>query len=250
MYNTSVTLTATQPYICVTKAVWLKAPDELGPVCWSNVVVCRKLLLGLEKEITYDYNKFSVANYENKELLNMILKSLENSKEKSEEACGKLEIYFRKNSEEKLEKYSVKISNKIYTEVDGNYLKFILQFICVLFENNFFDDSFAMIERAIFNVHSENYLCTEDYVPDDEDEEYTTIIYNIDDTIGYELRFKEITDCRSGNSQGKIEKVYIDNETNSMHMFVSHAYNTMLECISVSVEQLLETPYLQKHGTN
>lgn len=250
MYDTSVTLTVTQPYSCITKAVWLKVPDELGPVCWSNVVVCRKLLLDLEKEITYDYNKFYVANYKNKELLDMILKSLENSKETSEEACGKLEIYFRKNPEEKLEKYSVKISNKIYTEVDENYLKFILQFVCVLFENNFFDDSLVMIERAILNVHSADYLCSEEYTPNDRCEEYTTIIYINDENVGYELRFKEITDCRNGNSQGKIERVYIDTETNSMKMFVSHAYNTMWECISVPVEQLLETPYLQKRGTN
>jgi len=250
MYNTDVTLTTAQPYSCITKAVWEKAPDELGPVCWSNVVVCRKLLLGLEKEITYDYNKFSAANYKNKELLDMILKSLENSKEKSKEDCGKLEIYFRKNFEKNLEKYSLKIFNKIYENADENYLKFILQFVCVLFENNFFDDSFVMIERAVLNVHSTDYLCSEEYTPNDRCEEYTTIIYNNDENVGYELRFKEITDCRSGNSQGKIEKVYIDNETNSMHMFVSHAYNTMWECISVPVEQLLETPYLLKHGTN
>lgn len=250
MFNTEAILSESMPYTCVTKAIqstWDdKYDDKYGPT-FINVPVCGKILINNSKEFKYDYNKFSQTNYENKEILNTILNSFKGPEEIPENFYGSLEIYFRKNPEEKLEKYSVKISNKIYTEVDGNYLKFILQFICVLFENNFFDDSFAMIERAILNVHSENYLCTEDYVPDDEDEEYTTIVYNIDDTIGYELRFKEII-AKRGNetTHGKIEKIYVDNETNSMQMFVSQLNNEMLSCISVPIDEIATLQYLRR----
>lgn len=246
MYNTEATLSETMPYTCVSKVVQSNLSDEFGPV-FVNVPVCGKILINNSKEFKYDYNKFSKTNYENEEILNTILNSFKGPEEIPEKIYGCLEIYFRKNPEEKLEKYSVKISNKIYTEVDGNYLKFILQFICVLFENNFFDDSFAMIERAILNVHSKNYLCTENYVPESEDEEYITIIYNIDDTIGYEYRFKEIiVDRGNETTHGKIEKIYIDNETNSMQMFVSQLNNEMLSCISVPIDDIATLPYLRR----
>jgi hypothetical protein len=236
MSNTEVILSEEMPYTCVSKVIQTAWNDEYGPM-FANVPVCGKILINNSREIKYDYNKFSQANYENKEILDTILNSFKSPEEIPEKIYGSLEIYFRKNPEEKLEKYSVKISNKIYTEVDGNYLKFILQFICVLFENNFFDDSFVMIERAILNVHTKNYNCTENYVPDSEDEEYITIIYNVDDTIGYELRFKEIIVDRGNEmTHGKIEKIYIDNETNSMQMFVSQLSNERLSCISVPID--------------
>lgn len=246
MYNTEVTLTANKPYTCVVKAVQESFFDACGPI-FSNTMVCGKILINNSKEFKYDYNNFSRTNYENKEILNTILNSFKDSDDSSENFYGRLEIYFKKNPEEKLEKYSVKISNKIYTEVDGNYLKFILQFICILFENNFFDDSFAMIERAILNVHSKNYNCTENYIPDSEDEEYTTIVYNVDKNIGYELRFKEIiADRGNETTHGKIEEIYIDNATSSMQMFVSQLNNDMLSCISVPIDDIAKLPYLQR----
>lgn len=246
MSNTNVILSDLRPYTSVKKSVFVGFDGIYNEPTFNSTAVCGKILVN-DKEIEYDYNKFSLISSENKEILNEVLNSFTDSKNISGKFYGSLEIYYQKNPEEKLEKYSVKISNKIYENSDGNYLKYILQIVCILFENNFLDNSCVIINRAILNVHSKEYNCTEDYVPRSDDEEYTTVIYDPDKSVGYEFRFKEIVSPDRGNSfLGKLVDMHVDTQTNTMQMFISHAENKALACVAVSMKELASLPYLQK----